>query len=266
MKRERKIRIAYAAMLLVLIGIEVLIALFVHDNFIRPYLGDVLAVIAVYCAVRILIPFKCRLLPLYVFAFAVCVEIAQYFNFVALLGFENNTFMKILLGSSFDIKDIFCYAAGCTVLGIYEAVASKHFFMFMKKNFIAYFNSFSTKKKLAIIVSVIAFLPELFTAVCMILDYFNLDDAPIFYTRIYDFLSVPAVIGSNFLPFAIYIMLFPILYFIINITYFCKRKYGRTLIMTDFAFQLIHPATLSWSFMILHLILSMFGHGFFFRF
>ncbi|MCW5910752.1 MAG: DUF2809 domain-containing protein [Cyclobacteriaceae bacterium] len=31
---------------------EVLIALFVHDSFIRPYVGDVLVVILIYCFVK----------------------------------------------------------------------------------------------------------------------------------------------------------------------------------------------------------------------
>lgn len=66
-----KRRICYAAATVLLTIIEVLIALYVHDDFVRPYVGDVLAVIAVYCAVRIFIPVKCKLMPLYVFIFAV---------------------------------------------------------------------------------------------------------------------------------------------------------------------------------------------------
>ena len=42
----------YFLFALALFMIEVLIALFVHDSFIRPYLGDFLVVILIYCAVR----------------------------------------------------------------------------------------------------------------------------------------------------------------------------------------------------------------------
>lgn len=125
MKNDTKLRIGYAVATVLLIITEVLIALFVHDNFVRPYLGDVLVVIVVYCAVRIIVPTKCKLLPLLVFIFAVGVELLQYFNIVSLLGFENNAFMKILIGSSFDVKDIACYAAGCAVLTVYEIVLAK---------------------------------------------------------------------------------------------------------------------------------------------
>lgn len=121
-----KLRTSYAVGALLLIIIEVLIALFVHDSFVRPYLGDVLVVIAVYCAVRIIVPTECKFLPLFVFIFAVCVEVLQYFDIVALLGFENNIFMKTLIGSSFDVKDIACYAAGCAVLAVYEIIIEKY--------------------------------------------------------------------------------------------------------------------------------------------
>lgn len=120
-----KRRIGYVAATVLLIVTEVLIALYVHDDFVRPYVGDVLVVIAVYCAVRIFIPVKCKLLPLYVFIFAGGVELLQYFDLVGKLGLENNVFLKTLLGSVFDVKDIVCYAVGCMALGIYEIMIRK---------------------------------------------------------------------------------------------------------------------------------------------
>lgn len=117
-----KRRIGYAAATVLLIVTEVMIALYVHDDFVRPYVGDMLVVIAVYCAVRIVIPVKCKLLPLYVFIFAGGVELLQYFDLVGELGLENNVFLKTLLGSVFDVKDIACYAVGCIALGIYEVI------------------------------------------------------------------------------------------------------------------------------------------------
>ena len=120
MDNKQKLRICYAVATLLLLAVEVLIALFVHDNFVRPYIGDVLAVIVVYTFIKIIIPEKCALLPLFVFIFAVGVEALQYFDIVSLLGLEGNRFMQILLGSVFDIKDIICYAIGCIIAGIYE--------------------------------------------------------------------------------------------------------------------------------------------------
>ena len=123
--KEHTLRTGYAISTLALTIIEVIIALYVHDNFVRPYIGDVLVVIVVYCAVRIIVPSKCRFLSLYVFIFAGGVELLQYFDFVTKLGLENNLFLKTLIGSVFDVKDIVCYAVGCIVLGLYEIVMRK---------------------------------------------------------------------------------------------------------------------------------------------
>lgn len=115
-----KKRIIYAIAFAVLLVIEVLIALYVHDSFVRPYVGDMLVVIVVYCFVRIVIPEKSRLMPLWVFIFAAGVEILQLFGLVDMLGLGDNRFFRVLLGSVFDIKDILCYAFGCVLLGIHE--------------------------------------------------------------------------------------------------------------------------------------------------
>ena len=113
-------RIKYAVITIVLIAVEVLIAMFVHDNFVRPYIGDVLAVIAVYTFVRIFVPQGLRLLPLWVFIFALGVELVQLINPLEALGLDSNTFLKIFFGSVFDIKDIICYAAGCLIVFLFS--------------------------------------------------------------------------------------------------------------------------------------------------
>ena len=55
MKRQDK-RLHYGITFLILLMIEVVIAIYVHDDFIRPYIGDVLVVAVVYCFVRIFVP------------------------------------------------------------------------------------------------------------------------------------------------------------------------------------------------------------------
>lgn len=114
---QRK-RIAYGIVFLCLLFLEVLIALYVHDDFIRPYIGDVLVVIVLYCLIRIFIPDKGRLLPLYIFVFAAGVEGLQYLDLVSRLGLENHTFLRVVIGSVFDWTDILCYGIGCIILSI----------------------------------------------------------------------------------------------------------------------------------------------------
>jgi len=120
MNEKNKKRTYYGIVFVVLLVVEVIIALFVHDSFVRPYMGDILAVIAIYTGVRVFIPDGYKLLPLYIFIFATTVECLQYFKLVELLGVGNNIFLRVLLGTTFDIKDILCYGVGCVLLGIYE--------------------------------------------------------------------------------------------------------------------------------------------------
>ena len=111
MKRNKS-RITYILIFLLLFVTEMLIALFVHDDFVRPYIGDVLVVMLVCAFLRIFIPKKGRLLPIFATLFAVLIEVLQYFDFVKLLGLENNPVISIALGRTFDIKDIICYIIG----------------------------------------------------------------------------------------------------------------------------------------------------------
>ncbi|MBR6627385.1 MAG: DUF2809 domain-containing protein [Lachnospiraceae bacterium] len=118
-------RILYAVATLFLLLIEVIIALYVHDDFIRSYVGDILVVIVIYTFIRMIVPEKYRLIPLFIFIFAVGVELLQLVNIVGILGVADNIFLKTLMGSVFDIKDIVCYAVGCVILCMYEWIRAR---------------------------------------------------------------------------------------------------------------------------------------------
>ncbi|MBR1811739.1 MAG: DUF2809 domain-containing protein [Clostridia bacterium] len=120
--RNKQLRLYYCVAAVLLLGIEVCIALFVHDAFVRPYVGDALVVIVIYCLIRIVFPRNPKLLPLYVFLFSAGVEFLQYFDFVNLLGLGHIRFFRVLIGATFDGMDILCYAVGCLFLGIYEII------------------------------------------------------------------------------------------------------------------------------------------------
>lgn len=116
----KKLRLTYAAIFCILLFAEVLIALFVHDNFIRPYIGDVFVTVLLCCLCRTVIPKGVRALPLYVFAFAALVELGQYFHIVKLLGLENNVFLSTILGMTFSPADLICYGVGCLIFWFLE--------------------------------------------------------------------------------------------------------------------------------------------------
>ncbi|PAX59467.1 ribosomal maturation YjgA family protein [Brunnivagina elsteri] len=101
---------------LVLFLIEVCIAVFINDVFIRPFIGDVLVVILIYCFIRTFWNIDSFIVALSVFAFACIIEVLQYFNFVSKLGLQNNRILAVSLGSTFDWKDIIAYAIGIIIV------------------------------------------------------------------------------------------------------------------------------------------------------
>ena len=64
-------------------------------------------------------------MPFWIFVFAAFIECLQYLKWVERLGIENNAFLRILMGATFDWKDIVCYGIGCILLGIYEWLIQK---------------------------------------------------------------------------------------------------------------------------------------------
>lgn len=124
-EKHRK-RIINFLIFTILFVMEILIAVYVHDNFVRPYLGDVLVVALLYFFIRIIIPEKIRFLSIYIYLFAVAVELMQYINLVTILGLENNRLARIIIGSTFDWMDILCYGVGAILLLGGDMIANQH--------------------------------------------------------------------------------------------------------------------------------------------
>lgn len=105
-------RPAYALAAAVLLVVELVIAIAVHDSFVRPYLGDSLAVLLVYAALRAVT----RLAPLLAAALAFClaalIEFGQFIGLLNILGLQDSLIARTLLGTGFDPQDFIAYAAG----------------------------------------------------------------------------------------------------------------------------------------------------------
>ena len=112
-------KLAFLAVAGVILVTEIYIAVCVKGGFVRHYAGDVLAVILLYALARAIFSVTPSNLPLKIFAFAAALEIAQYFGVVQILGIENKI-LKIMIGGTFDLTDLLCYAAGCILAGAYE--------------------------------------------------------------------------------------------------------------------------------------------------
>ena len=129
---SKQLRIYYIAATVVLLITEVLIALFVKDNFIRPHVGDVLVVILIYTFLRIFFPEKPIWLPVPVLVLAILVEVLQYYHIVQILHLKNSAFFSTLIGGYFDWKDIASYTFGF-LMCVGESFAMRYT-LFQKKN------------------------------------------------------------------------------------------------------------------------------------
>ncbi len=103
---------------------EIVIALFVKDTVIRPFVGDVLVVILIYCFLRIFLQIDYRKLAVGVLFFAFTIEILQYFDYVKLLGLENNRVLSIALGRTFAYEDFIAYFVGFLLIILVEKIIS----------------------------------------------------------------------------------------------------------------------------------------------
>ncbi len=111
MKRFR-VSARYFFVFAALFAVEVGIALFVNDRFVRPFVGDVLVVALIYCFALSFFDWRRVRTALCVFAFACAVELAQYAQLAPRLGIAPRSVLGIALGSHFDPADIFAYAIG----------------------------------------------------------------------------------------------------------------------------------------------------------
>jgi uncharacterized membrane protein YidH (DUF202 family) len=109
-----KFNIKYFSLAILLFFIEVLIALYVDDGLIRPYGGDVLVVILMYCAVKAFFNIRPIQNALGILAFAFAIEFFQYFNLVGLVGLQQYKAARVILGTSFSFSDLICYVIGVT--------------------------------------------------------------------------------------------------------------------------------------------------------
>jgi hypothetical protein len=104
----------------VLFIIEVLIALYVNDAIIRPYVGDFLVVILLYCVVKAFFRIPCVPTAIGVLLFTYVIEILQYFQIVHRLGLQDSKLATVVIGSSFEWIDIIAYTAGVACIILFD--------------------------------------------------------------------------------------------------------------------------------------------------
>jgi hypothetical protein len=110
----------YLLLTVILFATEVMIGTYLHDAIIRPYGGDFLAVILIYCFVKSFL--NTRLLPtvVCVLLLAYVVEISQYFHLINIVGLQNSKAARVIMGTSFSWTDMLMYTLGMIIVWIFE--------------------------------------------------------------------------------------------------------------------------------------------------
>jgi hypothetical protein len=119
-----KFKPLYLFLAVILFAIELLIALFVHDEIIRPHIGDFLVVILIYCFLKAFINTSVRRMAIFVLLFSYAVEILQYFKIVEIVGLQDSKLARIIIGTSFSWLDILSYTLGILCVILLEKLCS----------------------------------------------------------------------------------------------------------------------------------------------
>lgn len=115
----------YLLFSILLFLIEVMIALFVRDGFIRPYVGDFLVVILIYCVVRTFITASPVKVAIGVLLFSYFIEVLQYFQIVDRLGLSGNVIAKTVIGFGFEWWDLLAYTLGAGLILLLEKLGNR---------------------------------------------------------------------------------------------------------------------------------------------
>lgn len=130
-----RFHVFYFLLSMALLGLEVFIGGYMHDSIIRPYGGDFLVVILLYCLIRSFWDLPVVLTAVSVLLFSYLVETSQYFRLADHLGFKRPSLARILLGSYFTWTDILSYTLGILpVVGVETWIKKGHLRLYNHRN------------------------------------------------------------------------------------------------------------------------------------
>ena len=123
---KRNTKLNYYTGFIILLVIEIFIARFVKDDFIRPYLGDFLVVILIYCFLMAVSKLSILKGLIIVLIFSFAVEFFQLINIVKVLQYQPPKVVMIVLGSSFSVWDLLAYSLGILFVGGLEFYRTRY--------------------------------------------------------------------------------------------------------------------------------------------
>jgi Protein of unknown function (DUF2809) len=122
----KNIKSSYLVISLILLIVEITIAVYAKDGFIRPILGDYLAAILVFYLLAAFLTTSKNKIALLALSISYLIEGLQYLNILKLLNLEQHKLLRIVFGTSFSWMDVLAYTLGiATVLLIHNYKKSK---------------------------------------------------------------------------------------------------------------------------------------------
>lgn len=109
-------RTQYLLLAILLLLLEIIIGAHVHDQFIRPYAGDFLITIFLYCLVQSAVRQPVVPVLTAVLFFSYLIEVSQYFHLVTRLGLAHSHLARLVLGSAFSWVDMLAYTLGALLV------------------------------------------------------------------------------------------------------------------------------------------------------
>ncbi|WP_146743733.1 DUF2809 domain-containing protein [Aequorivita sp. CIP111184] len=109
----------YLILFIILLLLELAIAYFQFNSFIRGFLGDVLVILLLYSFLKIFIKNNVLKTAVSVLAFAYFVELLQLFKLVEKLNIQSEILL-IIFGSVFDFWDLLAYFLGFLLILLIE--------------------------------------------------------------------------------------------------------------------------------------------------
>lgn len=114
-----RFQIRYFVSFLMLFIIEIGIAYYGFQSWVRGYLGDVISVIMLYTLLRSLFKLKQLAALLLSVLLAFSLELAQLFSIAEILQIQN-PWLRIAIGNHFDPLDLMAYCLGGILIELTE--------------------------------------------------------------------------------------------------------------------------------------------------
>lgn len=125
----------YFIAFIILFLIEVAIAIFFKEGFIRHTFGDFLVVILLYCFFKSFLNGSTLPIAIATLCIAYIIEFLQLTDFLKHLGLEHSKWASLVFGNSFSIQDLVAYTLGIAVtLYIERSRVLNRFFIPSTKN------------------------------------------------------------------------------------------------------------------------------------